>query len=116
MGFAREGKGACVDDGGSRPVDGYVRAGPGDGSDRPNGQRVRCGKHRTADPARGHRSRHERQGHEPLQGKRGKRRDRPRDRRTDDDIGGVCRVAHGEIGEPRLPSMQAILNTAYRRP
>src|SRR4029453_15738468 len=74
-------------------------------------QRERYGKHRTTDPARGHRSRHERQGHEPLQGERGKHRERPRDRRPDDDIGGVCRVAHGEICEPTRLSMQAILNT-----
>jgi hypothetical protein len=56
-----------------------------------------------------HRSWHEGQGHEPLQGERYKHRERPRDRRPDDDIGGVCRVAHGEIGEPTLLSMQAIL-------
>jgi hypothetical protein len=50
-----------------------------------------------------------------LQGERGKHRERPRDRRPDDDIGSVCRVAHGEIGEPMLLSMQGILNTTYRR-
>ena len=38
---------------------------------------------------------------------RGEHRERPRDRRPDDDIGGVCRVTHGEIGEPTLLAMQA---------
>ena len=70
-----------------RHAGGYVGACSGEGSDRPGGQRERYGKHRTADPARGRRSRHERQGHEPLQGERGEHRERPRDRRPDDDIG-----------------------------
>jgi hypothetical protein len=99
---------------GGRHVGGHVRAGPDDGGDRPGEQCQRHGKHRAADPARGHRSRHERQGHEPLQGEPGEHRERPRDRRPDDDVGGVCGVTHGEIGEPALLSMQASLNIACR--
>jgi hypothetical protein len=43
-----------------------------------------------------------------CKGERDQHRKRPRDRRPDHDIGGVCHVTHGEIGEPSFQAMQAI--------
>src|SRR5205807_443514 len=37
----------------------------------------------------------ERQGHEPVEREPGKHRDRPRDRRPDNDIRGTRRISHG---------------------
>lgn len=94
-GIAREAVGSALDDGSGRHVGGHVRAGLGDGGDRPGDERQREDEHNPADPARGQRGWQERQGHGPLQGESGEHRERPRDRRPNDDIGGVCAITHG---------------------
>ena len=58
--------------------------------------RQRKGEHYRSQPACWYRGRNERQGHEPSERESGKHRDRPRDRRPDNDIRGICRVSHGE--------------------
>lgn len=80
-GIAREAVGSGLNDGSGRHAGGHVRAGPGDSGDCPGKQRQCEDKHHPADPASGHRGRHELQGQNPLQGKPGEHRERPRDRR-----------------------------------
>src|SRR5712664_2985432 len=67
-----------------------------------SGQRERKGKYDRAKPAYRYRGRQERQGHQPVEREPGKHRERPRDRRPDNDIRGICRVSHGGTGEPAL--------------